>query len=126
MQISPLSQQKFEGAKFFKIPEQMQEVMLKDVSFNRLVQDYDIFVSASPKKTWKDPFGLRMPASDEKCRLSCEMHNLDDDSENLLVHVTTKSKFVAPLREHVNTLLKQLQEFDFTTRVNRLVYGLEE
>lgn len=126
MQISPLSQQKFEGAKFFKVPKQMQDVMLKEISFSRLAKDYDIFVSASPKRTWKDPFGLRIPTADEKCQLSCEMHSLVDDSENWCVHVATKSKLVAPLKEHVVTLLTQLQEFDFATRINRLIYGLEE
>lgn len=118
---TPVMTQKFEGAKFFRIPQEAQEILRKDCAFSRLSKDYDIFVSASAKSTWKDPFGFRVPKLDEKCRLTCEMQSLEDASETRIIRTYTADRFIAPLREHLQTLLKQVSDIDFEERLNRLI-----
>lgn len=118
---TPVNKQTFERARFLRLSSEARECLLNDKAFSRLAKEYDIFVSASPKRTWKDPLGLREANLDEKCRLTCEMQNLKDEYDLKTIRTFTAGKFIAPLREHLQTLLKRVSDIDFEERLNRLI-----
>lgn len=102
---TPRVNQNFGAAIFFKIPADMQKVLKSDFIFNKIAQEQDIFVSASPKFKLSDPLGLRTPQASEKCRLSYEIKDSEFSRSNAIM---TNNKFLAPMSEHIQTLLKKL------------------
>ncbi len=120
MQINtstPQAKQNFGAAKFYKIPADMQEIMKANKVFNKIAEEQDIIVTAKPRSTWRDPLGLRTPKADEKCYLEYEVNDLYTSfGKPSATLVATDSKIFAPLKEHVHTLLKQLEIDRFLNR----------
>ncbi len=111
----PISSQNFGSARFHKIPEDMQNLLKSDYVFNKIAQQQDIFVSARPKLKWSDPFGLRTPQASEKCWLS---YKINDSEFSQSRPVLTDNNFIAPLKEHIQTLLEKLS-------IERILGGID-
>lgn len=112
MQINtstPCATQNFGGSKFYRIPADLQEVMEANNAFNRIARDQDIIVTARPLAKWNDPLKLRTPKADEKCYLDYEIKDLDVPYGPQARPVVTGEKICAPLKEHVQSLLKILE-----------------
>lgn len=116
MQINnstPSSTQNFGAAKFYKVPAELQEVMKANKAFNNIARKQDIIVTATPRATWRDPLRLRTPKSDEKCYLDYVIKDIDFGYGGYAKPVATNSSLIAPLQEHVQTLLKTLEVKNF-------------
>lgn len=112
MQINnstPCSTQNFGAAKFYKVPAELQEVMNANKAFRNIAREQDIIVTATPRATWRDPLRLRTPKPDEKCYLDYAIRDFDFGYSGYTKPVITKSNFIAPLKEHVQSLLNTLE-----------------
>ncbi|MCM1009464.1 MAG: hypothetical protein NC390_01115 [Fusobacterium sp.] len=106
---TPRATQNFGGAKFYKIPVDMQEVMKANTAFNRIAKEQDIIVTATPRVKWNDPLKLRTPKADEKCYLDYEIKDVDVAYGPPANPIVTGEKMLAPLKDHVQSLLEILE-----------------
>lgn len=115
------NKQHFQGAKFFRVPDELKQVILKNDNFDYLAKRYNVDVTATPRATWKDPLRLRKPKADEKSYLTCEIKKQDEVYGYRILNVTSEKKLLAPLQEHVQSFLKMIEEISMKERLENLI-----
>ncbi len=114
----PQSQQNFGKASFYRMPDELKQVMLNDTDFDYFSKINDVEVMATPKATWKDPLRFRTAKVDEKACLTCVV--MSEDYSFSTIDVATDKKLMAPLNEQVQTLLKTIKKLALEERLKRM------